>query len=141
MAPSRMRKGFGPVHSEGNSKPPFVFEAPRRSPTMLKWLEETIGGLEKMAAINQDKAQLLYGFMDSGDFYRATAEADNRSLMNVTFRLPNEDLEQQFVQQALANGLGGLKGHRSVGGIRASLYNAMPMSGVEALASYMESFR
>lgn len=107
---------------------------------VLKWLEETIGGLEKMAAINQDKAQLLYGFMDSGDFYRATAEADSRSLMNVTFRLPNEDLEQQFVQQALANGLGGLKGHRSVGGCRASIYNAITLEAVQALVDFMKSF-
>ena len=107
---------------------------------VLKWLEETIGGLEKMAAINQDKAQLLYGFMDSGDFYRATAEADSRSLMNVTFRLPNEDLEQQFVQQALANGLGGLKGHRSVGGCRASIYNAITLEAIQALVDFMKSF-
>jgi len=107
---------------------------------VLKWLEETIGGLEKMAAINQDKAQLLYGFMDSGDFYRATAEADSRSLMNVTFRLPNEDLEQLFVQQALANGLGGLKGHRSVGGCRASIYNAITLEAVQALVDFMKSF-
>ena len=107
---------------------------------VLKWLEETIGGLEKMAAINQDKAQLLYGFMDSGGFYRATAEADSRSLMNVTFRLPNEELEQQFVQQALANGLGGLKGHRSVGGCRASIYNAITLEAVQALVDFMKSF-
>jgi len=107
---------------------------------VLKWLEETIGGLDKMAAINQNKAQLLYGFMDGSGFYRATAEADSRSLMNVTFRLPNEDLEQQFVQQALANGLGGLKGHRSVGGCRASIYNAITLEAVQALVDFMESF-
>ena len=107
---------------------------------VLKWLEETIGGLDKMAAINQNKAQLLYGFMDGSGFYRATAEADSRSLMNVTFRLPNEDLEQQFVQQALANGLGGLKGHRSVGGCRASIYNAITLEAVQALVNFMKSF-
>jgi phosphoserine aminotransferase len=107
---------------------------------VLKWLEETIGGLEKMAAINQDKAQLLYGFMDGGEFYRATAEADSRSLMNVTFRLPNEDLEEQFIKQALANGLGGLKGHRSVGGCRASIYNAVALEAVEALVEFMKAF-
>ncbi len=107
---------------------------------VLKWLEETIGGLDKMAAINQNKAQLLYGFMDGSGFYRATAEADSRSLMNVTFRLPNEDLEQQFVQQALANGLGGLKGHRSVGGCRASIYNAITLEAVQALVDFMKSF-
>ena len=107
---------------------------------MLKWLEETIGGLEKMAAINQDKAQLLYGYMDASGFYRATAEADSRSLMNVTFRLPNEDLEKQFVEQALAGGLGGLKGHRSVGGCRASIYNAITLEAVQALVDFMKTF-
>ena len=107
---------------------------------VLKWLEETIGGLEKMSAINQDKAQLLYGFMDGSDFYRATAEANSRSLMNVTFRLPNEDLEMQFIEKALANGLGGLKGHRSVGGCRASIYNAVSLEAVEALVELMKAF-
>jgi len=107
---------------------------------VLKWLEDTVGGLEKMAAINQEKAQLLYSFMDDSDFYRATAAADSRSLMNVTFRLPSEDLEKQFVEQALANGLGGLKGHRSVGGCRASIYNAVPPQAVEALVDFMKLF-
>ena len=107
---------------------------------VLKWLEETIGGLGKMAAINQDKAQLLYGYLDASDFYRATAAADSRSLMNVTFRLPDEDLEKQFVAQALANGLGGLKGHRSVGGCRASIYNAVTVEAVQALVDFMKAF-
>jgi phosphoserine aminotransferase len=107
---------------------------------VLKWLEETIGGLEEMAAINQNKAQLLYGYMDGSGFYRATAEADSRSLMNVTFRLPNEDLEKQFVEQALAGGLGGLKGHRSVGGCRASIYNAITLEAVQALVDFMKTF-
>jgi phosphoserine aminotransferase len=107
---------------------------------VLKWLEETVGGLEKMAAINRDKAQLLYGFMDGSDFYRATAAADSRSLMNVTFRLADEDLEKQFIEQALADGLGGLKGHRSVGGCRASIYNAVPPEAVEALVDFMKAF-
>ena len=107
---------------------------------VLKWLEETIGGLEEMAAINQDKAQLLYGYMDGSGFYRPTAEADSRSLMNVTFRLPNEDLEKQFVEQALAGGLGGLKGHRSVGGCRASIYNAITLEAVQALVDFMKTF-
>jgi len=107
---------------------------------VLKWLEETVGGLNKMAAINQKKAALLYDLMDAGGFYRATAEPDSRSLMNITFRLPNEDLERQFVQQALGNGLAGLKGHRSVGGCRASLYNAVSMEAVEALVDFMKTF-
>ena len=107
---------------------------------VLKWLEETVGGLDKMAALNRKKANLLYNFMDAGGYYRATAEPDSRSLMNITFRLPNEDLEQQFVRQALENGLGGLKGHRSVGGCRASLYNAVPMEAVESLVDFMKEF-
>jgi phosphoserine aminotransferase len=107
---------------------------------VLKWLEETIGGLGKMAALNQAKAQLLYGYMDGGGFYRATAAAGSRSLMNVTFRLPGEELEKQFVAQALANGLGGLKGHRSVGGCRASIYNAVSLEAVQALVDFMKAF-
>jgi phosphoserine aminotransferase len=107
---------------------------------VLKWLEETIGGLDKMAALNRQKASLLYDFLDAGSFYRATAERSSRSLMNVTFRLPTEELEIKFVQQALANGLGGLKGHRSVGGCRASLYNAVTVEAVEALVTFMKAF-
>ncbi len=107
---------------------------------VLKWLEETVGGLDRMAALNRKKAALLYDFMDAGGFYRATAEPDSRSLMNITFRLPNEDLEKQFVQQALENDLGGLKGHRSVGGCRASLYNAVPVEAVEFLVDFMKRF-
>lgn len=107
---------------------------------VLKWLEETIGGLDKMAAINQAKAQLLYGYMGASSFYRATAAADSRSLMNVTFRLPDEELEKQFVAQARAKGLGGLKGHRSVGGCRASIYNAVSLAAVQALVDFMKAF-
>ena len=107
---------------------------------VLKWLEDTVGGLDKMAALNQKKAALLYEFIDAGGFYRATAKADSRSLMNITFRLPNEDLEQQFVQQAQQQGLAGLKGHRSVGGCRASLYNAVSLEAVESLVAFMKTF-
>jgi phosphoserine aminotransferase len=107
---------------------------------VLKWLEETIGGLDKMAALNGQKAALLYDYLDAGGFYRATAEPDSRSLMNVTFRLPNEVLEKQFVQQAQENSLGGLKGHRSVGGCRASLYNAVTVESVAALVDFMKAF-
>jgi phosphoserine aminotransferase len=107
---------------------------------VLKWLEETIGGLDRMAALNRRKASLIYDFLDARGFYRATAEPSSRSLMNVTFRLPTEALENKFVQQALANGLGGLKGHRSVGGCRASLYNAVTVQAVEALVEFMKVF-
>lgn len=107
---------------------------------VLKWLEETVGGLEKMARINQEKGEILYGILDSGGFYKGTADADSRSLMNVTFRLPDEDLEKMFIQEALDNGFGGLKGHRSVGGCRASIYNAATIEAVKALGDFMVEF-
>ena len=107
---------------------------------VLKWLEETVGGLAQMDALNRRKAGLIYDLVDQSEFYRGTADADSRSLMNVTFRLPSEDLEQRFVAQALENGLGGLKGHRSVGGCRASIYNASEMGAVEALVDFMRTF-
>jgi phosphoserine aminotransferase len=107
---------------------------------VLKWLEETVGGLEKMARVNQEKGKILYGIFDSGSFYKGTADADSRSLMNVTFRLPDEDLEKMFVTQALDNGFGGLKGHRSVGGCRASIYNATTIEAVQALGNFMAEF-
>lgn len=107
---------------------------------VLKWIEEDMGGLEKMEAHNIKKAGILYDFIDSGDFYNTTAEKDSRSLMNVTFRLPSEDLEKKFVADALENGLGGLKGHRSVGGCRASIYNAATLDAMHALVEFMKSF-
>ena len=109
---------------------------------VCRWLRDEIGGLEKMAAINRRKASLLYDVLDGSDgFYRGHAQADCRSLMNVTFRLPSEDLEQEFVAEAKAEKLMDLKGHRSVGGIRASIYNAMPLEGVERLRDFMKKFR
>lgn len=109
---------------------------------VAKWLLETVGGLEKMEAVNRKKAELLYAAIDgSGGFYRGHAQPESRSIMNVTFRLPDETLEKEFVQQAETRGLSQLKGHRSVGGIRASIYNAVPLEGVEALAGFMEEFR
>lgn len=107
---------------------------------VLKWLEETVGGLAAMETVNRKKAALLYDVLDAGEFYRGTAAVDSRSLMNVTFRLPSEELEQRFVAEALENGLGGLKGHRSVGGCRASIYNAVSLEAVEALTAFMQEF-
>ena len=89
---------------------------------------------------NEEKAKLLYDAIDSSDFYRGHADADARSIMNVTFRLPSEELEKKFAAEATAQGLDGLKGHRSVGGIRASIYNAFPRQGVEALVTFMKEF-
>jgi len=107
---------------------------------VLQWLEETIGGIEKMAQINREKADLLYGVIDRGGFYRGTARKESRSLMNVTFRLPSEELEARFVSEAQKEGLSGLKGHRSVGGCRASIYNAVGMDAVKALVDFMAVF-
>jgi phosphoserine aminotransferase len=107
---------------------------------VVKWLDETIGGLTNMGRLNEQKSGLLYDLIDREDFYRGTAEKDSRSLMNVTFRLPTVDLEKEFVATALQAGLGGLKGHRSVGGIRASIYNAVTLEAVQALVGFMEEF-
>ncbi|ETR71504.1 MAG: phosphoserine aminotransferase [Candidatus Magnetoglobus multicellularis str. Araruama] len=106
----------------------------------MEWLEETIGGLEKIHDMNVKKANLLYDIMSDDGFYRGTAAPDSRSLMNVTFRLPSEDLEKRFVAEALEHGLGGLKGHRSVGGCRASIYNACEIKSVETLVDFMKAF-
>ena len=106
------------------------------------WLLNDIGSLEKMYAQNQAKAKLLYDVVDaSGDFYEGHAAADCRSIMNVVFRLPSDELTKKFVAEAAENELVALGGHRSVGGIRASIYNAMPMAGVEALRDFMIRFR
>ncbi len=107
---------------------------------VLKWIEDTAGGLEAMEKVNREKAALLYGVIDGGEFYSGTADTDSRSFMNITFRLPDENLEKKFVAEALKNGLGGLKGHRSVGGCRASIYNAVDMVAVQSLADFMQSF-
>jgi phosphoserine aminotransferase len=107
---------------------------------VLKWIQDQFGTLEDMAAFNQQKAGVLYDMIDQSGFYQVTAQKESRSLMNVTFRLPTEDLEKQFVADALKQGLGGLKGHRSVGGCRASIYNAATMESINALKAFMTSF-
>jgi phosphoserine aminotransferase len=109
---------------------------------IARWLKHDIGGLKKMAELNQAKAKLLYDLLDAQpEFYKGHARADSRSQMNVTWRLPSEELEATFVKGAKERGLVDLKGHRSVGGIRASIYNAMPKAGVEALRDYMVEFQ
>lgn len=107
---------------------------------VMKWLEETIGGIEKMEAINKKKADLIYQAIDSTGFYKGTAQPDSRSQMNVTFRLLNEDLEKKFISEATKNGFVGLKGHRSVGGCRASIYNAVTLEAVQSLVDFMKEF-
>jgi phosphoserine aminotransferase len=106
---------------------------------VCKWLKDK-GGLAAMQQENEAKAQLLYDAIDATDFYRGHADPDSRSIMNVTFRLPTEDLEKKFANEATAAGMDGLKGHRSVGGIRASIYNAFPREGCEALVEFMKEF-
>ena len=106
---------------------------------ICKWQSDK-GGLAAMQRENEEKANLLYEAIDSTKFYRGHADPDSRSIMNVTFRLPSEDLEKKFSVEATAQGLDGLKGHRSVGGIRASIYNAFPLEGVKALVSFMNDF-
>lgn len=109
---------------------------------VTRWLINEVGGLAKMAEINRQKANLLYEAIDkSSGFYRGHAHMDSRSLMNVTWRLPSEELEAEFLRGAQERDLLELKGHRSVGGLRASIYNAMPLEGVQALRAYMDEFR
>ena len=107
---------------------------------VLKWIEDTMGGLEEIEKINKEKAAILYDFIDQSGFYQGTTAKDSRSLMNVTFRLPTEDLENRFVVDALKSDLGGLKGHRSVGGCRASIYNATGIEAVKSLVEFMAEF-
>ncbi|MBI4748349.1 MAG: 3-phosphoserine/phosphohydroxythreonine transaminase [Acidobacteria bacterium] len=106
---------------------------------VAKWLEG-LGGLAAMEKMNQEKAGILYDAIDASEFYRGTADKNSRSLMNVCFRLPSEELEKDLIKQATAAGFDGLKGHRSVGGLRASIYNAFPKEGVAALVEFMKEF-
>ncbi|MCD7892664.1 MAG: 3-phosphoserine/phosphohydroxythreonine transaminase [Erysipelotrichaceae bacterium] len=106
---------------------------------VLEWID-SLGGLEAMQERNVKKAQLLYDYLDSSDFYITHSDKDNRSIMNVTFTTPNKDLDAKFVKESIAAGMTNLKGHRSVGGIRASIYNAMPYEGVEFLVEFMKKF-
>ncbi|HDP95906.1 MAG TPA: 3-phosphoserine/phosphohydroxythreonine transaminase [Candidatus Aminicenantes bacterium] len=107
---------------------------------MMEWVEAQ-GGVAAVERVNRRKAALVYDTIDADDFYRGTARKEDRSIMNVTFRLPSEELEALFVKEATASGLMGLKGHRSVGGCRASIYNSMTLEGVEVLVDFMRSFR
>ena len=106
---------------------------------VMKWLIAQ-GGLSAIAKVNERKASKLYAEIDRSGFYRGTAAKDSRSLMNVTFRLATEDLEKAFIKESTTAGLDGLKGHRSVGGMRASIYNAFPEDGIDALVSFMREF-
>ncbi len=107
---------------------------------VYEWIKE-LGGLEKMKELNEYKAKLLYDYLDNQDYYFAPVEKNVRSMMNVTFVTQNPELDKKFAAEAEQNGLKNLKGHRSVGGMRASIYNAMPKEGVEALIVFMEKFK
>ncbi len=107
---------------------------------VFQWLKKT-GGLAQREKINRAKARLIYGFLDQTEFYFSPVAKADRSLMNVPFRLRNEALDEAFLKQARERGLAELKGHRSVGGMRASIYNAMPVEGVQALVDFMRDFQ
>jgi len=107
---------------------------------VFQWLKQ-LGGLPKIAQMNQAKASVLYDYLDQTEFYYSPVEKDDRSLMNVPFRLRNEQLNDEFLKQAKQRGMVELKGHRAVGGMRASIYNAMPIEGVKALVDFMREFQ
>ncbi|TOY93021.1 3-phosphoserine/phosphohydroxythreonine transaminase [Vibrio fluvialis] len=119
-----------------NTPPTFAWYL---SGLVFKWLKEQ-GGVKAIEKINRDKAALLYGYIDSSDFYRNEIHSNNRSLMNVPFQLAKPELDGTFLELAEARGLTSLKGHRVVGGMRASIYNAMPLEGVQALVDFMKEF-
>ena len=106
---------------------------------VFKWLKK-MGGLEEMKKRNEEKAKILYDFLDSSELFKGTVAKEDRSLMNVPFVTGDKDLDAKFVAEAKAAGLENLKGHRSVGGMRASIYNAMPKEGVEKLVEFMKEF-
>ncbi len=120
-----------------NTPPTFAIYA---MGLVLKWLEEDIGGVREMEKINRKKASIIYDAIDNSDLYYGTAERESRSVMNITFRLKDEALEKKFLDEAEKNDLMGLKGHRSVGGCRASIYNAVSLESVKVLASFMREF-
>lgn len=127
------------AHSIFNTPPTFAIYA---TLLVLRWLEDEVGGLQAMDERNRRKAALIYGAIDASDgFYRGHVEPASRSLMNVSFRLASSELEQQFLGEAVAAGLEGLAGHRSIGGLRVSLYNAVREDSCQQLAAFMEAFR
>lgn len=131
-------KNHAAADSMWNTPPTFAIYA---LGLVAEWLEETVGGLANMQARNRRKAALLYEVLDAfPNVYVGHARKEHRSLMNVTFRFADESVQDAFLKEAQAQGLDGLKGHRSVGGIRASIYNAMPVEGVAQLAEFMKAF-
>ena len=107
---------------------------------VLEWIKNEVGGLDKMKELNEKKAKLLYDFLDNSKLFKGTVVPEDRSLMNVPFVTGDKDLDAKFVAEATKAGFVNIKGHRSVGGMRASIYNAMPYEGVEALVNFMKKF-
>lgn len=129
-------RAYAPELSRPNTPPVFAVYV---MGLVFKWIIKQ-GGLSAMEMHNRAKAKLVYDVLDGSKFYKGHARPDSRSLMNITFRLPSEDLDDRFVKEAKAAGLDSLKAHRSVGGIRASMYNAFPLEGARALAGFMKEF-
>jgi phosphoserine aminotransferase len=129
-------KVIGGKDSLYNTPPTFTIYTVK---LVLEWIKNS-GGLDKIAELNNKKANILYDVIDSTGFYKGTAEKESRSIMNVTFRLASEELEKKFLEEATENDLIGLKGHRSVGGMRASIYNAVSLGAVETLVDFMKEF-
>lgn len=127
---------FAKEDSRPNTPPAFAIYM---SGLIFKWILKQ-GGLGALHKANVEKAKIVYDVLDSSKFYKAHARSDSRSLMNITFKTPNEQLDDLFVKEAFKNGMDQLKGHRSTGGMRASVYNAMPRAGCEALAQFMREF-
>lgn len=127
---------FVPELSRPNTPPVFAVYV---MGLVAKWIVKN-GGLAATQKHNESKAKLIYDVLDNTKFYKPHAKSDARSLMNITFRLPSDELTDKFVKEAQAQGLDGLKGHRNIGGIRASTYNAMPRAGCEALSQFMREF-
>jgi phosphoserine aminotransferase len=127
------------AHSNFNTPPVYAIYVVL---LVTRWLINEIGGVSRMAVINRNKAELLYRLLDGSDgFYRGRAEPRDRSLMNVSFNLTTPEMERQFLAESAGAGFSGLSGHRTIGGIRASVYNAMTLSGVERLIDFMEDFQ
>lgn len=129
-------KTYADKHSLANTNNTFAIYIMK---LVMEWLKGE-GGLEAIEARNNEKSAILYDVIDNSDFYLATVQKEHRSTMNVTFNLANNDLLNDFLEQALSKGLYALKGHRNVGGVRASIYNAMPQEGCQALADFMQEF-
>ena len=127
------------AHSIYNTPPVFAIYVVL---LVTRWLLNEIGGLERMAQLNRSKADIMYRLLDESDgFYRGRAQAKDRSLMNVSFNLAGADQEKRFLAEALAAGFSGLAGHRTIGGVRASLYDAVTLAAVEKLADFMKDFQ